>query len=462
MTTRNTQSKQVLFVDDDEASTTALIRSLERQDSSLDFQYCSNLEQGLEFAAKSKPQVVVLDLCLDQKLGPEIGLDAIATFLKLDPSLRILVLTGHTADSFGVKALQQGAASFLAKPVDTAHLLALLNDAFSYSELKRKYLALAADSKRLEKITGLRSANKKMLEVIEAVAFAATNNQPVLIVGETGTGKGVIARSIHNASRAATGAFIRYQGAFTGQDLVSSELFGHKKGAFTGATEDRRGLIEAANKGSLFIDEIDELPPETQILLLNVLQEKTFRPLGSSKEIFSDFRLLAATNRNIENVLKSNRLRADLYHRIAHLTIEIPPLRERKEDISQLAEHFLQNLIDKHNLPIVGVSREAIAKLNSHLWPGNVRELQAVVEGGAYLANYRSHSFIEVDDINLRIGASQYSGTSMILRERVRLLEQQLAEEAMSACDNNQTKAAEHLGLDRSSFRRILSRINEQ
>lgn len=448
----------VLFVDDDVPATESLIRALERRGANYHFHMASTGRAARSLAQSLIPEVAIVDLELDPTVGPESGLSLIGELQQLMPTLRVLVLTGHEAEEFGIKALQMGAASFVEKPADAAHLLALIKDAVSFASLKRQYYKLSTTPENLTRVTGLSSRSPRMLPVIESVAYAATNNQPVLITGETGVGKGVIARAIHESQSSSSVPFIRFQPSFGGHDLVASELFGHRKGSFTGATEDRKGLLEEANGGTLFIDEVGELPHETQVLLLNVLQEKVFRRIGTNREIHSNFRLIAATNRTTEELLEGRLLREDLFHRIAHFTVVIPPLRERIEDIPDLANHFVRTLANREKLPVQGLIPEAMQKLDSYPWPGNVRELQAVIEGAAYRANYHGRHFIEASDVIINAKRPGTTNPHLSFREKVRHYEHQIICEALQKYQDNQSKAAESLQMDRTTLRRILKR----
>ncbi len=443
----------ILLVDDDEKASANLIRALKRRGGYFTFHTAASAAQALELAAALKPSIAVVDLSLDSS-GPASGLKLIGDLQDATNGIRIIVLTGHGADEYGINALERGAASFLEKPADAAHLHALLKDAVCYAALRKQYLELSTSPSNANALLGLSSRNAAMQGVIESAAFAASTNQPLLITGETGTGKGVLARAIHRAGQRKAQPFIRFQPAFSGRDMVGSELFGHCKGAFTGAVADRAGLIEDAHGGTLFIDEIGDLPQETQVLLLHVLQEKTFRRIGSNKEIRSDFRMIAATNKSIEEMFQQKLLRHDFFHRIAHLTIEMPALRQRVEDIADLCSEFLSNLTNRENLIVQTINPQAMQKLKRYSWPGNVRELLAVVESAVYRANFNRRRIVEPEDIVIR----NQPETLPSFQDEVRKFERRLVLEALERCNNNQTKAAESLKLNRNSFRRILER----
>lgn len=446
----------VLFIDDDEAATRQLSKSLERRGYDFDVSFAVSPEQALQKNSREKPEAIVLDLSLSEDSGPEGGIELLQQLREGDPTVRILVLTGHDSQEFGVRSLKHGAASFLSKPVQAEHLGVLLKDAVQSTLLKRSYIKLSKAPDSLHHLTGMRSRSEKMNTVIEAVAYAASHAQPVLLLGETGVGKGVIAQAIHQASSRKSRPFIRVQPRFGNSDLSASELFGHERGAYTGALESRRGLLEEAHGGTVFLDEVDELPTETQILLLHALQEKVFRRLGSSRDLRSDFRLIAASNRPLEDSLAEGKMRQDFYHRLAHVTIEIPPLRERMEDILELATESLRALINRENLKVQGLSAEASEKLLQYSWPGNIRELLAAVESAAFRAQFEGRIFLEPSDFQLR-KKSPITGKGSF-REQVRQFEQRLILDTLAQCENNQSRAAVRLQIDRSTMRRILER----
>ena len=449
----------VLFVDDDTQATRSLVSRIQKRSCSHTCHIAHTSEDAIKLFRQVRPEVAVVDLSLDPRRGPESGLALIEKLLQKDPCLRILVLTGHGAEHWGIKALQSGAASFLEKPINPDHLIALIEDGVRYSTLHKRHRNRMLSDTNSHQSLGILSKSNCMQKVIEQASFAVSNNQAVLILGETGTGKGVLAQALHLAQDN-SGPFIRFQPNYGSTDLAMSELFGHVKGAFTGATGARVGLIEAANKGTLFLDEVDELSQETQVALLNVLQEKTFRPVGSNQLRKSSFRLICASNRKESEIKKWSKLREDFFHRISHITINLPPLRERIEDIPLLAEQFVQDITTKEKLSIQGLCPQTIKKLCSYDWPGNIRELQATVHRAVFKAAYSKRRFIEAQDLELSFVRLRAKGRGS-LRERVKQFEIELAEDALIRNNNNQTLAARSLQLDRSSFRRILQRKSE-
>ncbi len=446
----------VLLVDDDEDALLSLVRALKSSLPGIPLHAASSAEKTLKLITETAPSVLVMDLCIDERRGPESGFELLKAVTKQDPTIRIIVLTGYGSVEAGVKCLEFGASSFLEKPPDTSHLAALIKDGINQSSLRRSFNEFRTKNKDIlsSMIIGSSTVAQKIRDEIR---YAAQTNQPILVTGETGTGKGLCALAIHKLSKRANNKFIRYQPTFGAGDLIGSELFGHVKGAFTGADSARTGLIEEANNGTLFLDEVDELPIETQVTLLGVLQDKKVRKLGSNSETEANFRLITATNQSIEESVKSKKVREDFYHRIAHLRIQLPPLKDRLSDIKEIAENKLSLLRDSEDISILDVSEDAIQKLKSYSWPGNIRELEAVIEGAAYRAQFQGHRSIEPDDLAMP-GSKPLSSTPLSFQEQVESYKLKLIDEALSRNSGNQVKAARDLGLDRSSMRRILKR----
>ena len=454
-------SNCVLIIDDEIEVARALKKSLLRRDPNLEIDQKNNHQDAILFIKKNKPEIIILDLTIDISKGPISGLTLLEEILETDPTSRVIVLTGHSKNEKGMDALNRGAFTYLEKPGNPDVILSFIKDSFEVVNLKRSSLKKESLNHYFCKELNMTSSSEVMKNVLDQISFAVKTNQPVLITGETGTGKGLLARLIHKNSSRKNSPFIRYQASFTNPDLVASELYGHKKGSFTGAAEDRKGLIEEANQGSLFIDEIDAIPKETQVSLLETLQEKTFRKIGSTKEQLSNFRLIAALNKDPKVVLENGDLRLDFYHRIAHTVIELPPLRNRKEDIGDLAQSFIDNLAEKENLDIAFIDEAALSKIRKYSWPGNIRELQATIEGAAYRASIHGRKYITLEDIHLKLGSNQIlSDEAKSFRERIKIFEEQIIHDALRETQGNQALAAKNLQMDRTVFRRILQRIN--
>ncbi len=447
----------VLLVDDDSEGVLSLVRALKSAPINAHFHAAGNAEEAMKIFSGKKPSVIVLDLCIDESQGVSSGFSLLQQFLSLSEICRVIILTGNGSTEYGVRAISLGAAHFLEKPADIPHLTALINDGLSQAALRAE-LSLLRNKEISTAFVGIIGESTKTKDLIGQVQYAAQTSQPVLLSGETGTGKGLCAMAIHRLGGRSANRFIRYQPTFLTPDLVNSELFGHVKGAFTGASEPRKGLLAEANHGTLFLDEINELPQETQIALLGVLQDKVMRPVGSNQEQPTDFRLITAVGNFPEECLASGTLRKDFYHRIAHLRIHLPPLRERREDIPSIASHVLAQLREKEEADVHEVSDDALFILSRYDWPGNIRELDAVVEAAAYHAQFKGRKFVLPEDVRCGTSDSGEPAEERDFHANVETYRRRLVEEALARNGGNQVRAAAEIGLDRKSIARILKR----
>lgn len=450
------KAPEILIVDDDRTGLESLTRALAHATQNARLITASSPEQALETLKKIELDIAIVDLSLNRSQGVEAGYALITDLTREAPACRIIVLTGHAGTEFGVRALSLGAAHFLAKPADINHLNALIRDGIEQSRLRRQ---LARFQQRQQdqlarKVIGISSAAQRLREEIR---YAASSAQAVFIRGETGTGKGLCAQLIHQMSDTCQNAFIRYQPLGGSADLTNSDLFGHRRGAFTGATENRTGLLLSAHRGTLFLDEIDELPRESQVALLGVLHDRTYRALGDNQICQADFRLISASNAEIESRIESGDFRRDLFHRIAHHQITIPALRERREDIELLCAFVIETFRSRHGMVIDEISPEALTLLKQHHWPGNIRELQAVIENALWKARYHKRSRVETADLTLERPSGSTQSAS--LRHQVEAFEQQLVVAALNAHQGNCSAAARSLGIDRGTVRRISARL---
>ncbi len=340
-----------------------------------------------------------LDLAVvDMVLPDGDGLRLLKELKARDPNLEIIVVTAHGSIPKAIEATKAGAFYFCSKPFDPDELLVLVAKALEHrrlvaeaSDLRRRLVEQTADGE----ILGSAPSMQRVFEVLESVADSDAN---VLIVGESGTGKELVANAIHERSTRRDGPWVKINCAALPKDLIESELFGHIKGAFTGATTDKVGLIEEANRGSLLLDEITEMPMDLQAKLLRVLEDRTFRRIGGAKSISSDFRLLSSTNRNAAAAVKDGQLRQDLYFRINTVTINIPPLRERAEDLPVLVRAFLERYRGKHARAVEGIAPDAYRQLLSYSWPGNVREVQHAIERAVLVARGREITLADLPE----------------------------------------------------------------
>lgn len=456
-------NQTLLIVDDDPDSILTLSKALSLKLSGIKIQAAGNAGKALEIARELRPQVVVCDLALDPTKGIESGFELLSALLVNDATCRIIMLTGHSDKANGIRALELGATTFLAKPADLELLSALCKDAFNQAELRRELSKLKQTEfeQVLSNFLGVSEASNR---VRDSIRLAAASNQPVLITGETGTGKGLCAQLIHRLSNRANKKFVRYQPNFTSAEMVSSDLFGHIKGAFTGAENNRSGLLQDASDGTLFLDEIDELPIQTQVSLLGTLQDKTFRPLGSNSDLTSNFRLICACNKPIEESLKKGALREDFYHRVAHFKIHLPALKERKTDIALLAHSFLKAVTEREQLAVFDLNPSAIDQLQSYKWPGNIRELQARIEGGAFRAVFNGRTEILSEDLELTQSADTStpadSTSELDYVSNVRNYKKALITDALRKTNNNQMQAARLLGINRSTLSRLMTEVD--
>ena len=359
----------------------------------------ASAQQAREELTAWKPELVLMDLML-----PDVeGLDLLHDFRRISPSTQVIVVSGHGSITVAVEAMESGAISFIEKPINPSVLTAQLHKAAERLALTAENRRLKAELEEAASFSGMVGRTKAMRQLHQLIKSVAPTDANVLITGENGTGKEVVAQAIHENSKRAKGPFIKVNCAAIPTELIESELFGHKRGAFTGAVNDKMGLMEMSNNGTLLLDEIGELTANLQVKLLRVLQDREFRPVGSTKILRPNFRLLSSTNVNVENALKEGRLREDLYFRINTLTLHVPALRERPNDIPLLAEWFLQRFAAQHERAISAFHPDALRALVDYAWPGNVRELQHVVERAVILTQA---SIIGVDDLPDPITAS--------------------------------------------------------
>ena len=447
----------ILFVDDDQEFVLTLCRGLQTDLKESEWQFAGTEESAIAKLPHFIPDVAIIDLSIDSR-GVESGYSTLRSILAQSPTTRCIVLTGHGAAEYGIRAIAEGAAHFMQKPPDIKHLAVLIKDGISQSLLRKELRAAKKDS--ADDLNALLVCESSVMqEVAKIINQAAVTNQSVLLTGETGTGKSLCANLIHRLGARHSKSFVAYSPGLGTGDLIQSELFGHTKGAFTGALNARKGLVAEANGGTLFLDEIDEFPIPFQVTLLAVLQDKKYRAVGANVEETSDFRLITASNRDIQQSIDSGKLRHDLFHRIAHINITIPPLRERSADIPRLGYKFLEKLQTEELLRVRGFEDDAIDAILKYPWPGNIRELAGVIESGAYRAQFEERTTIAKKDLHFFAKVTEGSSrTAINFHDKVECYKRELVEAALKEHGGNQVKAAQALGLDRSSLRRVLGR----
>jgi DNA-binding NtrC family response regulator len=414
--------------------------------------------QGVKLLKSNLPSLVLLDLQLPDANGLEM-LDRIKTEL---PKVQVIILTAHDSLHNAIESIKRGAFHFISKPYAPEELLSLVENALEKQFLLREAEKLREKTEQLEKRLEIAEArpipvfqSKPMQEIHELIDAMGPSDANVLIVGESGVGKEVIANTIHAHSQRAGQPMVKLNCAAFPQTMIEGELFGYVKGAFTGAMHDFPGMIAAADGGTLFLDEISDMPAELQTRFLRVLQEREYRPLGSTQTIKADFRAIASTNRPIPEALTENRLRSDLYYRLNTFQIEVPPLRKRKEDIPPLITQFVKQFARRLGKPEPDVSPDAFQKLLDYSWPGNIRELQNAIEYAVVLAR---QGVIGIKELPAEIqlpAALQQTEIGGLPRKGVQTLddlERQAILQALAECRGNKKKAAELLGIQRPTL----------
>jgi DNA-binding NtrC family response regulator len=454
----NKQGK-ILIVDDNEDLLKAAKMHLKRHFTQVDIE--KNPEAIPALMNNEDYDVILLDMNFtkDVSSGSE-GYYWLEKILRLDPSAVVVLITAYGDIQMAVKAIKAGATDFVLKPWENEKLLATLYAAMRLRETRDQVESLKIKNQEINNalnhqfadIIGQSGAMMKIFQTIERVAKTDAN---VLILGENGTGKEVIARAIHRNSARKNENFASVDLGSITETLFESELFGHKKGSFTDAKEDRPGRFELANNGSLFLDEIGNLSMPLQAKLLTVLQNRKVSRVGSNKDTPIDIRLICATNMPLYDMVKENRFRQDLLYRINTIEIEIPPLRERFEDIPLLANHFLRQYSAKYEKNVAKISDAAMTRMHKHNWPGNIRELQHSIERAVILSNA---SVLQPEDFNFTASAGKEDGNLSLEQYNLEEVEKLLIRKVLKKYNGNITQAASELGLTRSSLYRRLEK----
>ena len=408
---------------------------------------------AVEILQREKISLVTLDLGLPPDAeGVTEGLSALEQFLEVNPLVKVVVITGNQDRANAVKAIQLGAYDFMEKPVDLEVLKIVLQRAGYLVGLERENQKLL-EQEQTRGFPEIIGSSPVMAKVFDTIRRVAGSDISVLIVGESGTGKELVARAIHRQSHRKDGPFIAINCGAIPETLLESELFGHEKGAFTGAHLQRRGRIESAEGGTLFLDEIGEISPALQVKLLRVLQERSIERVGGRVEIPVDTRVLAATNMDLQLAMKDGRFREDLYYRLNTVTITVPPLRERGADIVMLGKFLLQRYSEEAKKKIAGFTREALLSLEQYHWPGNIRELENRVRRAVTLTD---NPKISPEDLDLAEPDESQEG--LTLKEARDTVERRVIEQTLAKTGGNITKAATILGVSRPTLHDLISR----
>ncbi len=455
------QDARILIMDD-EAQERSRIESFLKQ-KGYEVTALASVATAIEAMKRERFDVFITDCNIP-------GVDALQTSgeaRKINPDMAVIIMTSFGTIETAVKAIRAGAYDYLPKPIDLEQLVVLIGRISERQNLLRENAQLREQLVERYKFDEIASTSHAMEEVMNLVGRVAASNATVLLRGESGTGKELIAKAIHYHSPRASRPLIKVNCAALPETLLESELFGHEKGAFTGATSRRIGRFEAADTGTLFLDEIGDIPPSVQVKLLRVLQEKEFERIGGNETIKVDVRLVAATNRDLEKAMKDGSFREDLYYRLNVVAVVLPPLRERKEDIPALMEHFLRKYGRENKKNIAGVTAETRDLLMRYSYPGNVRELENIIERAVVLTKGETITSADIP-LHLKSGESEekicVAKRDGSLTDTLDTVERGIIMEALKSAGGVQTRAAEKLGISERVLRYKLKKfkIKEQ
>jgi two-component system response regulator AtoC len=447
--------RRVLVVDDEENIRIVLQTLLKKH--GYEVEIADGGEAALTLVDTFDPDVILTDVRMP-KMG---GLDLLATLKAKQHPATVIVMSAYGNVDLAIEAMKAGAYDYVGKPFKPDEVILALRKAEERETLSRENRALKEQIRQESQFESILAKSAPMVEVFRTISKIADYKTTVLIAGESGVGKELVAKAIHARSTRKNSAFVAINCGAIPENLLESELFGHRKGAFTDATTDRRGLFEEATDGTLFLDEIGELPLNLQVKLLRVLQEETIRRLGDTKDVKVDVRIIAATNRDLAAEVKAGRFREDLYYRINVLPITLPPLRTRREDINLLIDHFIARNNARLGTAIRGVGNEARKLLLEYAWPGNVRELENTIERAMVLSD---HDVLETSDLPDRIRDAldpvqvQLASGELSIKKTAAAIEEILIRRALQKTKGNRTRAAEVLEI---SHRALLYKIKD-
>jgi DNA-binding NtrC family response regulator len=413
-------------------------------------------KQGIDQIATIRPDIIISDI----RMPGVTGLDVLSASRAQDPDCPVILMTAQASLQSAISAVNDGAFHYVQKPFQNDALIAIVKRAAETRQLKTENKALKREIKKRDVSLRPIGNNRAWLDVLGVAETVAASDSTVLLQGESGTGKGVIARYIHELSTRSNGPFVSINCGALPESLLESELFGHVKGSFTGAVKDKSGLFAAAEKGSFFLDEIGETAPSTQVKLLRVLQHREVIPVGATETVPIDTRLIAATNRKLDEEIANGNFRSDLYYRLNVISIEIPPLRDRQEDIPLLAESFLTEIAKRRGEETKQLTVESAALLQQYSWPGNVRELENAIERAVILANNGTISPSALPDKVREKKPQLLMAERTIPNPPLQAIERAYIMWVLGSEGGNKSRAAEVLGIDTSTLHRKLSRFD--
>ena len=443
--------RRLLIVDDDEEIRAQMRWALDQE---YEVSLAENRAEAIEAFKAMQPIVTMLDLGLPPNPNaPDEGLAVLSTLLGIDSAAKVIIISGQGEKENALRAVGAGAYDFLCKPVEMEELKLLLRRCFYVAELEKEYRQMQL-SGRPEVFEEMIGTSPQMQGVFAFIRKVAGTNAPVLLLGESGTGKEMAALAVHRRSTRKDGPFIAINCNAIPENLLESELFGHEKGAFTGAHMQRKGIIESAAGGTLFLDEIGELPPPIQVKLLRFLQEQRFQRVGGRQEITSDARVVAATNADLKEATKAGKFREDLYFRLAVVVISLPALRDRGDDVGVLAQEFLQRFGAQNGRTNLTFAPDTLRAINRYSWPGNVRELQNRVKRAVIMADGRR---LTVEDLEL--GRPEENLPVATLKEARENVEREMVQQALKRHLGKISSAAAELGISRPTLYELMEKL---
>jgi len=442
-------SVTLLAVDDDPSSLDLFASALEQK--GLEIVTTCDPEEGLNLVLKRRPQIVLVDLIMPTMSG----LDFLDRVVERDPAIDVVLITGHYSTDSAVKAIQRGACDYLTKPVDIAALRERIGSLIAEHQRRNRAQRLDGEVLDASQFEGIIGHSPQMLEVFTRIRRVAPHFRTVLITGDTGTGKELVARALHRLGPASAGRMVVANCAAIPENLIESELFGHTRGSFTGAIQDKLGLFEHADQGVLFLDELGELPLPAQTKLLRAVQQQEIQRIGSSTPQHVDVRIVAATNRDLRQQVRNRQFRDDLFYRLSMVEIRLPVLADRREDLPLLTRHFVKHFAEEYGKWIDGLTRRAELALARYRWPGNVRELENAIGHACMMTDGRKIDVCNLPDyLHGQFAQADGNDDSLLSLEEIQRLHTRRVVERMNG---DKAEAAAILGVSRATLYRLLS-----
>ena len=443
----------ILIVDDDPSVVASLALLLKQHGYAT--AAASNPQEALAIARRERPRLAIQDMNFSRRTSGEEGLQLLSDLRAFDPALPVILMTAWGSISLAVEGMKRGAADFITKPWSNTNVLQSVETALKLAEDSGQPTSSRSELDERYDFSNIIGTDPGIVRILDLVGRVAPTEASVLIMGESGSGKELIAEAVHRNSRRRTGPFVKVNLGGISSTLFESEMFGHVRGAFTDARQDRKGRFEVADGGTIFLDEIGELDPASQVKLLRVLQDRTYEVLGSSRTRTVDVRVVTATNRQLPDLVQRGEFREDLLYRLNLITIQLPPLRERRGDIPPLASHFLRMAAQQYGRETESISPRAMDWLKGQNWAGNIRQLKQAIERAVLMRDTRQ---LEVDDFSMRDAPQRQSALpepgAMTLDE----IEKAMIAKSMKHYDGNISRVAEALGLSRAALYRRLEK----